>query len=454
MNGAKTSAGDAARPASSWRKLVTPQAAITDLGERRTAQLVAVVALALAGLSALSLGVAAAVDAPLFWSRLPVVAVLELSFALIFVLNRTRFHDAAALLLCLGPVWSDLAVGLSTPDDPVWYGFVTCGVVLASTLLSFRAALAVGVLGMAATASVVLARWAALGRARSILVLAFVALFTAVVLATARFRAWVEAGRREELKALERKLASTARMEAVGRLAASVAHDFNNFLTIIEGNAQLARGADGAQRLDEILVAVDKASALTAQLLSFARQKPTKRVPVSLDELTRRLLPILERVLGPRVQLVLDLHTGWVIEADPVQVEQVLLNLASNARDAMAECGTLEISTRDAARAAPQAHGAPGDYVVLSVRDDGAGMDASTLEQAFEPFFTTKQDGKNSGLGLATVRSIVLQHGGHLHVDSEPGRGTCFVLWWPRFQAQAVASERSSAAARTHQPSP
>jgi signal transduction histidine kinase len=338
-------------------------------------------------------------------------------------------------------VWSDLAVGLAAPNDPIWYGFVPAGVVLASTLLTFRAALSVGALGVLSTATVVTLRFDMFGRDRALLVVSFVVLFTAVVLATARFRAWVEAGRREELLDLERKLASTQRMEAVGRLAASVAHDFNNFLTVIGANAELARNEHHSERLDELLMAVERAAALTDQLLAFARQKPSAPVPVNLDQLTHKLEPILRRLLGSHVLLTLDLKTTWFTRADPVQVEQILVNLAANARDAMPRGGTLEIATHEEALTSPHSHGAaPGEYVLLTVKDNGTGMDRATLEQAFEPFFTTKQHGKGSGLGLATVRSIMLEHGGHLHVTSELGQGTTFYLWFLRLSASAVAA--------------
>jgi signal transduction histidine kinase len=413
-----------------WRRLLAAAPEITDLGERRGSQLVALVAIVLFGLTTLGLIVGYVAAPAVFWPRLPLVSLLLASHALTYGLNRTRYHRVAAFLLCLGPIWSNLFVGLGTPEDPIWYGFMSAGVLLASILLSFRAALLIGALGAVAAGSVVFVHGTPLGAGRDTLIVAYVVIFTAVVLAMARFRSWVESGRRSELLHLERQLAANQRMEAVGRLAASVAHDFNNFLMVIQANVELARLRPGTQSLDDIGKAAERASALTEQLLAFARQQPRKPVVLSLDAVIHNLEPILTRLVGSRVKLALSLDARWSIEADAVQLEQVLVNLASNARDAMPDGGVLAIATLG--HALRDGTGLPaGDYVMLTVTDSGHGMDAATRERAFEPFFTTKARGKGSGLGLATVRGIVDQSGGRIEIETELGHGTTFRILLP-----------------------
>jgi signal transduction histidine kinase len=431
--------------AGEWHRLLATAPDSTDLGERRGRRLVALVALVLFTLTTLSILVAYVAAPDMFWPRLPLLALLLASFALIYWLNRSRHHRVAAFLLCLGPIWSNLLVGLRAPDDPVWYGFIISGVLLASVLLSFREALLIGALGAGAAGTVVAVHGERLGAGRDTLIAFYVIILTAIVLATARFRSWVEAGRRAELLHLERQLATHQRMEAVGRLAASVAHDFNNFLMVIQANVELSRARPGAVSLDEIGNAAERAAALTEQLLAFARQQPRKPVVLSINAVIQNLEPILARLVGGAVKLALALDARWSIEADVVQLEQVLVNLAANGRDAMPEGGRLTIATQNQTLRdglAPPA----GDYVLLTVTDSGHGMDAATLERAFEPFFTTKERGKGSGLGLATVRGIVDQNGGHIEVDSEPGQGTTFRILFPR--AQREQSELSASGAK------
>jgi signal transduction histidine kinase len=197
----------------------------------------------------------------------------------------------------VGPIWSNLAVGLGAPEDPIWFAFIPTGAVLASVLLSFRASLAIGALGGLAAALVVVVNWQVLGGGRAVMELAYVVPRAAIVLATARFRAWVEGGRRRELLQLERHLAETQRMEALGRLAAGGAHDFNNLLTVIHGNVELARRGPTPQSLNEIEAAAERAGSLIAQLLAFARQQPRSLSVLRLDQLISDLEPM------PRVAL-------------------------------------------------------------------------------------------------------------------------------------------------------
>jgi signal transduction histidine kinase len=442
--------GGARRKRARLRALTAAPAHITDLAERRVAQLVAVVTLVLFALTALSasLGVLMHLDALL--ARMPALCALLAWHALTYAVNRSRRYRLAALLLCLGPIWSNTAVGLADANDPIWYAFMPVSALLASTLLAFRQALFVTILSVLATGFVIAHAGAAMNRDHAALTLAFVIFFSAIVLATARFRAWVERGRRSELLALERHLAEAQRMEALGRLAAGVAHDFNNFLTVIQGNVELARRDHDSPTLAEIEIATARATELISRLLAFARQQPSSPTTLRLDEVISNLEPILVRLAGNGIELTLALASRFPVDADPVQLEQILLNLVANARDAMPRGGALVVSTRDVSVNAEQESAVrPGDYAVLSMRDEGIGMDPATLARAFEPFFSTKEQGKGSGLGLATVRGIATRSGGGVEVDSQLGRGTTFHVFLPRSPSETPLASPGLVAARS-----
>jgi PAS domain S-box-containing protein len=243
-----------------------------------------------------------------------------------------------------------------------------------------------------------------------------------------------------ERKRLEAQLLHSQKMEAVGRLAGGVAHDFNNLLSIIVGYAYLIRSSipeDEPLRnaADEIMSASDKASALTRQLLAFSRKQVMRPEVLDLNEVMAGIGKILPRLLGEDVDLRMvpgaALHH---VKADPGQVEQVIMNLVVNARDAMPAGGKLTLETNNVSFVGEEArqHGVQaGDYVMLAVSDTGHGMDAETRVRIFEPFFTTKEAGKGTGLGLATVYGIVNQSNGHIWVYSEPGQGTTFKIYLP-----------------------
>lgn len=244
-----------------------------------------------------------------------------------------------------------------------------------------------------------------------------------------------------ERKRLEQRMEQTQRMESIGRLAGGLAHDFNNLLTVISGNAELALAeTHGNQDAYAALMNVHKASAraaeLTRKLLTIARDQVIEPAVFQLNELILNLDAILRRVVGSDVQVVTLLEAeGDHIYADPGQIEQVLLNLVINARDAMPQGGKLLIETADivfsGTYAHPQVDVVPGEYVMLSVSDTGTGMDEDTQQRIFEPFFTTKEPGKGTGLGLATCHGIVKQSGGTIWVYSEKGRGTTFKIFLP-----------------------
>ncbi len=249
-----------------------------------------------------------------------------------------------------------------------------------------------------------------------------------------------------ERKRLEQQLLHSQKMEAVGRLAGGIAHDFNNLLSIIVGYAYLvqsstAEGEPLRNAAEQIMAASERASTLTRQLLAFSRKQVMRPEVLDLNEVTAGIGRILPRLLGEDVDLRIfagqDLHR---VKADPGQIEQVLMNLVVNARDAMPEGGRLTIETGnvyfDPAEA--RQHGVePGHYVLLAISDTGHGMDAETRARIFEPFFTTKDPGKGTGLGLATVYGIVSQSNGHIWVYSEPGEGTTFKIYFPATEAAA-----------------
>ncbi len=251
----------------------------------------------------------------------------------------------------------------------------------------------------------------------------------------------------------EAQLRQSQKMEAVGSLAGGVAHDFNNILTVITGYVGFLQQDDAiapSHRGDllEIQKAAHRATMLTRQLLAFSRKQLLHLMPLDLGDIVRELQPMLRRLIGEDIQIDSQLAPDATITADQCQLEQVLVNLAVNARDAMPSGGRLTIQTEKLTLPAALAIGAGGVvpngiWVVLSVRDTGEGMPASTVERVFEPFFTTKAPGKGTGLGLATVYGIVKQCGGFIDVRSEVGMGTCFTIFLPA--AIAATAPRVSA---------
>jgi two-component system, cell cycle sensor histidine kinase and response regulator CckA len=252
-------------------------------------------------------------------------------------------------------------------------------------------------------------------------------------------------------KSLEEQLNTARRMESVGRLAGGVAHDFNNLLTVILSVTKLLeltpRSVAEREDLEQIKGAAERAASLTGQLLAFARRQIVEPRAVDLNELVSGVQKLLERVIGEHIELRVVLSPGLAtITADPGQVEQVLMNLAVNARDAMPSGGTLTIETSstvlDEAYAAGHAEVRPGPHAMVSVTDTGGGMPPEVVSRIFEPFFTTKASGQGTGLGLATSYGIVKQHGGSIWVYSEVGLGTTFKVYFPT----ATAAVPSAAA--------
>ncbi|MCC6527867.1 MAG: response regulator [Polyangiaceae bacterium] len=255
----------------------------------------------------------------------------------------------------------------------------------------------------------------------------------------------------------EERLRATQRMEAVGKLAGGIAHDFNNVLAVIISYTEFVHeaappGSALAADLDEIRAAANRAADLVHQLLAFSRRQVIAPMRVDLDELLGNLRKMLARLLGEDMQIETVRGEGlWLVEVDPCQLEQVLLNLVVNARDAMPRGGKVTIETEnvqlDEAYAREHPDVTSGDYVRLAVSDTGEGMSEAVRARIFEPFFTTKPVGRGSGLGLSTVYGIVRQCRGHIWVYSEPGQGTTFKIYLPRAlgDAQPLPARRPSA---------
>ncbi|RJR43030.1 MAG: PAS domain S-box protein [Desulfobacteraceae bacterium] len=260
----------------------------------------------------------------------------------------------------------------------------------------------------------------------------------------------------EEKERLQAQLNQAQKMESVGRLAGGIAHDFNNMLGIIVGNAELAKlqikSTEPTYRnIEEILKASQRSANLVRQLLAFARKQTVSPKILDLNDTVPGMLKMLRRLIGEDINLVwipaLDL---WPVKIDPSQIDQILANLAVNARDAIAGVGKLTIRTGnvvfDEAYCAEHPGSTPGEYVLLAVEDEGAGMSKEALEHLFEPFFTTKEVGKGTGLGLATVYGIVKQNDGFITVQSEPGKGTTFRMYFPRCSERGLVEVSASTA--------
>jgi two-component system, cell cycle sensor histidine kinase and response regulator CckA len=254
-----------------------------------------------------------------------------------------------------------------------------------------------------------------------------------------------------ERRALEERLLEAQKLESIGRLAGGVAHDFNNMLTAVFGNVEFALEASSMAEvrplLEAIRVTAERSAALTAQLLAFARRQVIEPKVLDLNALVTRFDTMFRRAIGAHVEVVLSLKAKACIRADASQLEQVVMNLVTNARDAMSHGGVIEVATRDVTlddeQACRIADLSAGPYVVLRVTDSGAGISADSLPHVFEPFFTTRTGG--TGLGLATCYGIVKQNGGHILVTSELGHGTTFEVYLPSVDAEATATRRTAA---------
>ena len=282
---------------------------------------------------------------------------------------------------------------------------------------------------------------------------------TAMLLLAVPLAGWLIARRERQVqleqRRLERRLAESQKMEAIGKLAGGVAHDFNNMLTAILGYASMIqedappKSAIRDQAM-QIRRAAENAAALTQKLLAFSRKQVLHSDPVDFRSMLGNLLPLVRGVIGEAITVSTQIGEDlWPILADPAQLEQSIVNLAINARDAMPRGGTLQISARNAPRPTgerrPDADVKPGEYVQVTITDTGSGMDEATRTRMFDPFFTTKAPGKGTGLGLSTVYGFVRQCGGYIGVMSTPGQGTSIELLLPRADAAAIVTPTTGA---------
>ncbi|MFN7961409.1 MAG: ATP-binding protein [Thermoanaerobaculia bacterium] len=257
------------------------------------------------------------------------------------------------------------------------------------------------------------------------------------------------------LRASEERLLRSQKLEAVGRLAGGVAHDINNYLAAITGHCELVRmreepGSRTARKMDEVIQTALSASSLIKRLLAFSRRQPMQLEVVDLNRAIHRLEPMIRRLIGEDIDLHLSLAGElWAVKIDPAQLEQVVVNLLVNAREAMPRGGKVTVETANVPGGPPQPGSRRGpvpDSILLAVTDTGPGIPPEVQARIFEPFFTTKEESGSSGLGLATVYGIIEQHGGCLGVYSEPGYGACFKIYLPR--ASEPATEQPKEAPR------
>ena len=254
---------------------------------------------------------------------------------------------------------------------------------------------------------------------------------------------------------LESQIRQAQKMEAVGQLAGGVAHDFNNMLSVILGYAELGLSQVKPNEplhaeLGEIIKAANRSAEITRQLLAFARKQTITPVVIDLNQTAKSMLRMLRRLIGEDIELVWRPTAGVCpVKMDPIQVDQILVNLCVNARDAISGVGRITIKTGaaliDDTYCAVHAGFIVGDFVVLTVSDDGCGMDRETIDHIFEPFITSKSVGQGTGLGLSTVYGIVKQNSGFINVYSEPGKGTTFNIYLPRFEIPAIEPPREKA---------
>ncbi len=424
-----------AEPPSLWERVVAPSAALDDVGDRLRARLLASLLAAILAFGLLSGLVQLALVPgflPTFRAMLAALAVLAVAYAA----SRTRAYRLGGALASLAVIATCLAIPTFSPDDHVWYAFLSLGVFIASVFLSLRAAAllaAVAILAVLGMAALV----PTLRHPRELVpAVMFQLVFAPLVLLAARQRDRIEAERRKALVDAQARVAESQRLETVGRIAGGIAHDFGNALTVVSTGVSMLRARAPGPELDEIGSACERASLQVRQLLAFARRQPSEPRDVAPARLVQAMEPFLRRLVGTDRRLVLDLRDGLLVRADPAQLEQVVLNLVVNAREATPPGGTISVRVAPADPPAPDL--SARGWCRIEVEDTGRGMPPEVRARLFEPFFTTKPDG--GGFGLATVHGIVAESGGRIAVRSALGEGSTFSAFLPALEAAAPAT--------------
>jgi signal transduction histidine kinase len=377
--------------------------------------------------------------------------------AVAYTLSRTRHYRLGATIAAGLIITACVTIAILNPEDHVWYGFMLIAVLLASTFLTVRQAIAIAIVAAGAVLMVVAfsPRFQTPGAWVPPLMLHVV--LSPLVLLMSHQRAKVEAKHAAQLRTRERQLQEAHRLETLGRLATGISHDFNNVLTVVMGNSDLLlkRGTFDEALLSDIRSAGEHAVGLTKQLLAFARSETIRNQVINVNDALAATQSILLQVLGSHIDLrsVSSVARPEVM-LDPTQFKQIVLNLAANARDAMPGGGTFTITT--SIETAPSQGSDAVPFVALRFEDTGVGMDETTQASIFEPFFTTKQQQGGTGLGLAITYGIVVRSGGSIRVRSQVGKGTLFEVLLPCVDASIgtqAATQVSSAGAPELNPS-
>jgi signal transduction histidine kinase len=414
-----------------------------DASEHRKAQLLAGLLLSLAVLGLLAALVQRA-TVPGFRTTFIVIVAAIAVIGLGYVASRTRLYRLGAGIACAVPTIACAVVALKSPHDGAWYVFMLLGVVFATLFFSLRVAAAVA--GAVFVVLCALVVWVPELHSPATFapILAVHIVLSPLLLVAAYHQGRLERERQGELRRKDARLAGMDRMEALASVVGSIVHDFNNLLVVVVANAgelEHEESDNTRVRAREIRIASDTAVALGRQLLTFASRQPSQPKTISLEQVLRRIEPILARMAGGVTLLVRSAANLALVNADPLQLEQVLMNLVVNARDAMPNGGAITIEIENVELDEPYVDLHPEAraiaHVMIVVRDTGAGMDALTRSRAFEPFFTTKGD-RGTGLGLATVHGLIKQAGGHVTVTSELGVGTTFRVYLPRVDSRPI----------------
>ncbi|MEW5738207.1 MAG: ATP-binding protein [Myxococcota bacterium] len=414
-------------------RFVEPSPALSGVEDRERARLLSGVLLVIvlfgAATTVLQLVLVPGFFPETFFRVAGALTVLSAAWAL----SRTRHFRVAAWVAVAVPQAVTLVQGSTHPDDVSWWAFLLISPLFATMFFATRVAAVVAGLAALGAAVVLVSSRTQLPTHNWVAPIAFHLIYAPLLITAAWHRQVIERKRQAELLARDAALAEARRLEAIGRLAGGIAHDFNNLLTVVLANAQLicdgAPGSDARTRAEEITQAADRAAALTHQLLAFAKQQPRTPEPLDVGALVRGLEPMIRRLVGSAITLAVRLpSTPAIVVADATQLDQVVMNLVANAREAMPQGGTLtvEVSTTPT-------------NVLLTVRDTGVGLDDATRDRIFEPFFTTRAGRGGTGLGLATTHSIVEQCGGSIRVASAPGKGAEFQVTLPVSSASPVA---------------